>query len=680
MAHIRLEPPGVFDFKRPDEWPRWKCRFEQYRCASGLDKEAEPRQVSALLYCMGKSAEDVLTSTGISDGDREKYTSVMNALETFFKVRRNVILERAKFNRRNQMAGESAEQYITELYHLVETCDYNADIVEEMLRDRLVVGMRDSVLAERLQLNPELTLEKAKKAMRHKEAVKEQNLQLKGDSVDAVKVDRSSSEGRRRKTRYPKSSPSGAVATAKPKCTRCGRPPHPAGARCPASTTVCNRCNRKGHYQSQCYSKTKAAVADTSELTTEAFLGSVEDDQNPIWQVSALIGDQSVFFKLDTGAQVTAVTEETYRAISPGPLKKPSRVLYWPTRQTIETIGKFSAKVTVGDRMSKQTIYVVRGLQRNLLGLPAITSFNLAHQIGETITVPDVRNWFRKVFSGLGSLGEPYLIKLKEDAVPYTLFTPRNVAIPLREQVRNELERMESLKVVSKVTQPTDWCAVMVVVPKRSREVRICVDLKPLNECVLREVYPIPKVDETLAQLSGASVFSKLDANSGFWQIRLAEESKHLTTFITPFGRYWFNKLPFGISSAPELFQRRMGQILEGLPGVLCLMDDVIITGKDQTEHNERLQATLERLEAAGVTLNPQKCEFGKRTKRFLGHVVSGEGIRPDPEKTSSIRAMPPPTCVSDLRRFLGMVNRMGKFSPNIADLSKPLRELLGTK
>ena len=151
----------------------------------------------------------------------------------------------------------------------------------------------------------------------------------------------------------------------------------------------------------------------------------------------------------------------------------------------------------------------------------------------------------------------------------------------------------------------------MVVVPKRSGDVHICVDLKPLNECVLREV--IPKVDDTLAQLSGASIFSKLDANSGFWQIPLANESKHLTTFITPFGRYWFNKLPFGISSAPELFQRRMGQILEGLPGVLCLMDDVVIFGKNQSEHDDRLKATLTRLEGAGVTLNPRKCEFGNR-------------------------------------------------------------------
>lgn len=145
---------------------------------------------------------------------------------------------------------------------------------------------------------------------------------------------------------------------------------------------------------------------------------------------------------------------------------------------------------------------------------------------------------------------------------------------------------MEAMGVILKVTEPSPWCAEMVVVPKKSGDVRICVDLKPLNESVLRETYPIPKVDETLAQLTGATTFSKLDANSGFWQILLAKSSWILTTFITHFGRYCFNKLPFGISCAPELFQRRMGRILEGLPGVLCLMDDVIVFGANTKEHD----------------------------------------------------------------------------------------------
>lgn len=113
---------------------------------------------------------------------------------------------------------------------------------------------------------------------------------------------------------------------------------------------------------------------------------------------------------------------------------------------------------------------------------------------------------------------------------------------------------MESLGVITKMEQATEWCAGMVVVPKKSGSVCICVDFRALNGSVLREAHPLPTVDETLAHLNGASVFSKVDANSGFWQIPLADSTKHLTTFITPYGRYCFNKLPFGISSAPEYF------------------------------------------------------------------------------------------------------------------------------
>ena len=201
----------------------------------------------------------------------------------------------------------------------------------------------------------------------------------------------------------------------------------------------------------------------------------------------------------------------------------------------------------------------------------------------------DMRREFPKVFSGLGNLGDEYRIEVKEGAVPYALFTPRNVPIPLREKVKEELTQMEAMGVISPTQEPTPWCTGMVVVPKHSGAVRICVDLKPLNESVLREPHPIPKVDETLAQASGAKIFSKLDANSGFWQIPVAKESRPLTTFIAPFGRYGFNKLPFGISSAPELFQRRINVILEGLGGILCHMDDVLVYGTNQMEHDARL-------------------------------------------------------------------------------------------
>ena len=235
---------------------------------------------------------------------------------------------------------------------------------------------------------------------------------------------------------------------------------------------------------------------------------------------------------------------------------------------------------------------------------------------------------------------------------------------------------MEQLGVISKVEGPTEWCARMVVVPKPDGNVRICVDLTKLNESVCRERH-LPAVEQTLAQLAVAQVFTKLDANSGFWQIPLSTDSSLLTTFLTPFGRYCFNRLPFGITSAPEHFQRRMSALLEGIEGVVCMMDDVLVHGKDQDQHNDRLLKVLQHLETAGLTLNKEMCKFSQRQVKFLGQMVDRMGVHPDPAKVKAIQEVPIPKNVGDVRRFLGMVNQMGKFSPNLAEKTKPLRELL---
>ena len=140
MASIRLEPPSAFDFSKPDEWPKWKRWFVQFRSASMLDGESQACQVETLLYCMGEEAESVLLSTGCTADERKVYETVVTELDDYFKVRRNTILERAKFNKRNQREGELIEQYITALYDLAEFCGYGA-LKEDLIRDRLVVGI-----------------------------------------------------------------------------------------------------------------------------------------------------------------------------------------------------------------------------------------------------------------------------------------------------------------------------------------------------------------------------------------------------------------------------------------------------------------------------------------------------------------------------------------------------------
>ena len=150
-----------------------------------------------------------------------------------------------------------------------------------------------------------------------------------------------------------------------------------------------------------------------------------------------------------------------------------------------------------------------------------------------------------------------------------------------------------------------------------------------------------------------------------------------MTTFITPFGRYNFNRVPFGISAAPEFYQKRMSQLLEGVEGAICQIDDILVYGATESDHDKTLKRVMDIIAKAGITLNEDKCQFAKKSVKFLGHWIDENGIRSDPDKIKSIVDLESPKNVSEVRRFLGMINQLGKFSENLADKTKPIRELL---
>ena len=217
-----------------------------------------------------------------------------------------------------------------------------------------------------------------------------------------------------------------------------------------------------------------------------------------------------------------------------------------------------------------------------------------------------------------------------------------------------------------------------MVVQKQSGDVRICVDLTKLNDAVRHENYIIPKVESTLGSIaSKGHIYTKLDANSGFHEVVLSEDSARLTTFITPFERYMFRRLPFGISSAPEYFQKRIDCELSGLAGVVCHLDDILVICRNQREHDERLRAVLDILVKCGLTLNIDKCAFSQPELPYLGQIIDGNGIRIDPGKVKAIVEMAEPTDVPELRRFLGKVNQLMKFCLDLAEKTHALRELL---
>lgn len=378
-------------------------------------------------------------------------------------------------------------------------------------------------------------------------------------------------------------------------------------------------------------------------------------------------------FKLDTGADGTVISSDE-PWLKGMRMQKPKTVLYGPGGNKLDVVGTFEATLAYKDQEITETAYVIRNQSTSLLSRNACAGLGLL-----TCHVEEVHDGVEEdLFSGLGELkGYEYEIDLKPGFTPRCIYTPRAVPMPLREKVRNKLREMEEQGVISRVEQHTEWCSGMVVVRKPSGDVRLCTDYTGLNKAVKREVHPMASVDDSLAQLGASKIFSKLDANSGFWQVKLSEKSKLLTTFLTPFGRFCYNRLPFGISSAPEIFQRAMSCILENVSGVICHMDDIVVHSTNAEDHKTILKVVLDRLRGAGITLNRKKCEFQKSRVKFLGHIIDEQGVMVDPDKTDAIRNFPEPTNRSELRRLNGLLNQLAKFIPNLATINAPLRELL---
>lgn len=218
----------------------------------------------------------------------------------------------------------------------------------------------------------------------------------------------------------------------------------------------------------------------------------------------------------------------------------------------------------------------------------------------------------QELFRGLGTLKEEYKIRLRPDAIPFSLGVLCRIPIPLRKVVRTELAKLEQNGAIQRVTNPTPRGAGLFVVPKSSGGYRVCVDFTKLNQVVLRERHVLPTVDQVLGLLGDVAAFSKLNATSSFHQVKLSKDSEELTMFIMPYGRYWFCRLPFGITSAPEFFQRQVAWILEGLDGTVNMVDDILVFGRTKKEHDQRLRQVLLRLSEAGVTLSFRRW-FGLR-------------------------------------------------------------------
>lgn len=378
--------------------------------------------------------------------------------------------------------------------------------------------------------------------------------------------------------------------------------------------------------------------------------------------------------QIDTGSRLSMVSETVYKdKLQHLALQVTKLKLQTYYGEAVPVLGFVHVAVEYNKQKMTLPLYIIAGNRLALFDCRWLEELRLNWQEvflvddGTTGSLREVLEKHSKIFDGeLGCMKDITVkLTLKPGSTPKCL-KARPVPCAIKPKVEAELDRLVKSGVLEQV-RTSDWAAPIVPVMKRDGSLRICGDFKvTVNPVLTTEQYPLPLIDNIFSGLAGGQKFSKIDLCQAYLQMHVVPESQELLTIVTLKDLYRYQKLPFGITSAPALFQRAMDQILSGLPGVQCYLDDLLITGSDEKSHLQNLEATLQRLEDYGLRVQQDKCEFFKSSVEFLGHVIDSAGLRKTPSKVKAIVEPPSPNNVTQLRSFLGLLTYCARFVPKV--------------
>ena len=598
----------------PTAWKAFRQHCE-FTFGGPLKRKSEEEKCNYLMIWIGDKGRDIYNTWELTAEEAKKLDTYYTKYETYVKPKSNKVFARYKFHQKVQQEGESFEQFLTDLKLLVKDCGY-AD-PDEMVRDRVVIGCHATKTREKLiQEGSDLTLEKAIDIARTDEMSKAQlkTMTTENPSINSVN---------QKKQKSHKKTKSGREKFTSKDCSRCGYQ-HDKG-KCPAQGKRCAKCQKLNHFASVCQSKITVRkgihyVEEAEDSDEELFVGcitSVNVVDMGEWYEDLRIESKTVKFQLDTGAKVNVISDKVIQDLDIECHYEKTLVKLKsysghqiPTKGVVTLPCEYKGKVfpVKFHVIEIEAPSVLSGQTCKEMGLLARIHSLQQHNIPERPTDLDqsILVEYPDLFQGLGCLPGEHTIKL-DPSVPPVVHPPRKVPVSLKEKIKDELDRMEKAGVIVRQTGPTDWVNSMVAVVKPNK-IRICIDPRDLNAAIRREHFPMTTIEEVVASMPQAKVFSVLDATSGYWQVKLDEESSKLCTFNTPFGRYRFTRLPFGIKSAPEVFQNCMSELFADVDGVKVIVDDLLIWGKDDDEHDARLKQVLDRARKVNLKFNAKKC------------------------------------------------------------------------
>lgn len=660
-----------------DNWKKWKQRWNLYAIASGANEKDEAVQCAIFLHLIGEEPLDIYNTFTFNADEVDKIRPLIQKFDNYFAPKKNITFQRYLFNTCIQN-GRPFDNFLVDIKNKAKTCDFG-NLEDSLVRDRIVCGIDSKEMRERLLRDSDLTLTKAANMVRAFEISKMQVSDLEGTHTAADSI---------RKYKRASKQTEQLEQPTKRKCYFCGT--FHKRLACPAYGKTCSKCNKPNHFASVCKSFKKVNEVENKESNSESeidinelyidHIGSSAITQNNELTINAEINSYEITFKLDTGAQCNIIPITVFNKIN----KKPKLFTTKTTLKAygghnIELIGKCQMTLTLpGKELLCEFFIVNTKYTKPLLGLKTCQDLDIIniHQVNKSQANDPLINEYSEVFKGLGRVEGEYHINVNPNAKP-VIHASRKVPLTILPRLKKTLKKLTEANVISKIETPTDWVNSLVIVEKKDKSLRLCLDPKELNQHILRDYKSIPTPEEISSKLHGKSIFSVIDMADCYWHITLDEPSSLLCTFNTPFGRYKFNRLPFGISCASDASQAMIEKHFGDIEGVIAIHDDLIIGAVSVREHDEVLRKVLQRAKERNIKFNLKKMQLRVPEVKYLGNIVSKEGLRPDPEKIKAIFEIPKPENKQDVQRILGMVNYLGQYIPNLSEISFPLRSLL---
>ena len=709
LPRVNVKPPGPIDFSESEQsaktWRLWKQMWANYAIVTKLHSQDNEYQKAMFLCTVGQKALETYNSFQYTaDEDPDKLETIIAKYDEHFTGEINETYERFQFNKRIQQSGESFEVYLTELRNMSKTCNFCKCMSDSLVKDQLVLGIKDDSARTRLLQENKLDLKRCIEICRSTEAASTQLGAITGKTNTVSKVDKQSQRGRQYESKGKPSKFHNNRRESEKMCKFCMNTHILKKELCPAWGRRCSVCGIRNHWRGSVACEKKGRVhtvqVDSDEqdsdiesvYTVKQFINGVNCKESNAIMCEMCIESKIVKMQVDCGASVNILPRSKIgtKSITPGNI-----TLEMWNKDKKKASGTAKLEVTNPSTQQRFLIkfVIVEEELTPLLSRKAAERMGLitvnydkfksvnALQIGPD-QPKDAMTQFPNVFEdGIGTLPGEVRLTLKNDAEP-VICPPKRIPVEIKEQVRQELERLVEQGVLAPVDEPTDWVNQMTIATKQSGELRICLDPRALNKALKREHYQLPVLEDTLHDLAQAKMFSKLDLKHGYWHCVLDVKSSLLTTFATPFGRFKWLRLPFGLNVSSEIFQKRLVQALEGLPATICIADDILVYGKGDEEkqaeqcHDANLMRLLHRCQEKGIKLNKGKAVLKTKQLDFMGHLITNEGLKPDPNKVEAITKLKKPTDKQGVERLNGAINYLAKFLPKLSQVMEPIRRL----